>query len=220
MMLMKLLRCVFLPSGPEPLKVRWRNRPNISAAGAVAGATLVFVLTSLPLYAAEEAAPDPAEMPVGTIFRWLNFVLVFGGIAYLVVKFGAPYFRANARVIAGGIHEAADARAAAERELHKADERLGAVNLEIQDMRRAAVRETNTEAERLRTLARTEAEKIKKAASAEIEASERAGRQELRAIAARLATARAAEMIRAQMNPAAEAALFHAFVAELERSAQ
>jgi len=220
MRLMKLPRRVTLLSHTEPMKMYWPKGLSISAAGAVARTIFIFALTSLPLCAAEEAAPDPAEMPVGTIFRWLNFALVFGGIAYLVVKFGAPYFRGNAQAISGSIREAADTRAAAERELREAEERLSALNLEIQDLRRAAVSESNTEADRLRALARTEAEKIAKAARAEIEASERAGRQELRAIAAQLATARAAELIRAQMNPAAEAALFHAFVGELQRSAQ
>jgi F0F1-type ATP synthase membrane subunit b/b' len=62
-------------------------------------------------------------------------------------------------------------------------------------------------------------EKIQQAGRAEIAASERAGAQEIRAIAAKLATERAAVLIREQMNTAAEAALFGSFVGELERAA-
>jgi F0F1-type ATP synthase membrane subunit b/b' len=203
---------------------RSRRSTGLGSAKFAATALTIAVtlaLTSLPLLAAEEAAaPDPAEMPVGTLFRWLNFLLVFGGIGYMVVKLGAPYFRGNARQISGAIKQATETRAAAERELREAEQRTAALNLTIQDLRRAAVQESAKEAERLRALARTESEKISRSASAEIEATERAGRQELRAIAARLATARAAELIRAEMNPATEEALFQAFVGELQRTAQ
>ena len=168
---------------------------------------------------AQETAPDPADTATGTIFRWLNFLLVMGGIAYLIGKFGAPYFRSHAAGIAKSIRDAAEMRAASERELREVDERVASLNLEIQELRRVAVRESAAEAERLRELARVEAERIHNAARAEIAASERAGRQELRAIAARLATERAAEIMRARMDPATDAALFRAFVGELERRA-
>jgi F0F1-type ATP synthase membrane subunit b/b' len=179
----------------------------------------VMLLVAGPLLAAEEAAPDPADTATGTIFRWLNFLLVMGGIAYLIGKFGAPYFRSRAEGIAKSIRDAAEMRAASERELREVDERVASLNLEIQELRRVAVRESAAEAERLRELTRVEAERIHNAARAEIVASERVARQELRAIAARLATERAAEITRGRMDPATDAALFRAFVGELEKRA-
>jgi F-type H+-transporting ATPase subunit b len=188
--------------------------------GTIAGTLVaVMLLVAGPLLAAEEAAPDPADTATGTIFRWLNFLLVMGGIAYLIGKFGAPYFRSHAAGIAKSIRDAAEMRAASERELREVDERVASLNLEIQELRRVAVRESAAEAERLRELARVEAERIHNAARAEIVASERVARQELRAIAARLATERAAEITRGRMDPATDAALFRAFVGELERRA-
>ena len=68
-------------------------------------------------------------------------------------------------------------------------------------------------------MTKSDIEKISQAARAEIAAAERAGSQELRAIAAKLATDRAAALIREQMNAAAEAALFSSFVGELARAA-
>lgn len=188
-------------------------------AGALACSVAVMLLVAGPLLAAEEAAPDPADTATGTIFRWLNFLLVIGGIAYLSGKFGGPYFRSHAAGIAKSIRDAAEMRAAAERELREVDERVASLNLEIQELRRVAVRESAAEAERLRELARVEAERIHNAARAEIVASERVARQELRAIAARLATERAAEITRGRMDPATDAALFRAFVGELEKRA-
>jgi F0F1-type ATP synthase membrane subunit b/b' len=179
-------------------------------------AVLLF-LAAVPVFAAEENAPDPADTPAGLIFRWLNFVLVMGGIAYLIGKFGAPYFRSHGQSISNAIREASEARAAAERELREIDERVAALNLEIQDLRRAGARESTAEAERLRELTSAEEQRILKAAQAEIEASERAGLQELRGIAARLATERAAELLRTRVNRDEDASLFRSFVAQLER---
>ena len=58
----------------------------------------MLACTALPALAQEQSAPDPADSLAGTIFRWLNFALVFGGIVYLIRKVGAPYFRENAEV--------------------------------------------------------------------------------------------------------------------------
>jgi F-type H+-transporting ATPase subunit b len=173
---------------------------------------------SLPALA-QENTPDVTTMPVGLVFRWLNFLLVFGVLAYLVVKFGGPYFRGRAQAIAKAIDEAQQTRAGAERDLREATAKLAAVATEIEQERRTAERESAADRERIRALTKSEVEKIAQAARAEMAAAERAGTQELRAIAARLATARAAALIREQMNAAAEAALFDAFVGELAKAA-
>jgi len=173
---------------------------------------------SLPVLA-QETSPDPADMPIGTLFRWLNFLLVIGALGYLVGKFGAPYFRSRARAIGQAIAEANQTRAAAERELREASEKLAGVEREIEQERRTAARESAADRERIQALTKSEAEKIGQAGRAEIGASERAGAHELRAIAAKLATERAAALIREQMNAEAESALFDSFVAELERAA-
>jgi F0F1-type ATP synthase membrane subunit b/b' len=181
-------------------------------------AIALFGAIPLPL-PAQESSPDAADTPIGTLFRWLNFLLVLGAIAYAVVKFGAPYFRSRAQAIGKAIAGANQTRAAAERELREASEKLAGVEREIEQERHTAERESEADRERIRALARSEVEKINQAGRAEIAAAERAGAQELRAIAAKLATERAASLIQEQMNAAAEAALFDSFVAELERAA-
>jgi F0F1-type ATP synthase membrane subunit b/b' len=178
----------------------------------------VLAWLTLPALAAEGAAPDPVEN-AGTLFRWLNFALVFAGLVWVLRKFGGAYFRGNARAIGASIREAMEARASAERESREAGERLAAVDFEIQELRRTAARESAAEAARIRALAQAESEKIAQAALAEIAASERAARHELRALAARVATERAAKMVRARLNAAREAALFQSFVDDLTRSA-
>jgi F-type H+-transporting ATPase subunit b len=180
--------------------------------GALLGA---YALPTL----AQESSPDAASMTMDTVFRWLNFLLVFGAIAYVIAKVFAPYFRTRAQGIAKSIDEASQSRAAAEREFQEAAQKLATVESGIEQERRTAVRESAADRERIRALTRTEIDKIGQAARAEIAAAERAGAQELRAIAAGLATERAAALIQEQMNDAAEEALFDAFVGELERAA-
>ena len=168
---------------------------------------------------AQEEAPNAAESPTGQVFRWINFVLVAGALIWAIRKFGGPYFRSAAKSIQDAIHGAAAGREAAERQLNEANRHLASLDAEIQEMRRAAGRESAAEAERLRALAGGEADKIAKAALAEIEAAERAARQQLRALAARTATERAAALVRQRMNEQAERSLFAEFLGELEKSA-
>jgi len=186
---------------------------------AAALSTVVVLLTvaSLPALA-QENGPDVTTMPVGTVFRWLNFLLVFGVLTYLIGKFGGPYFRGRAHGIAKAIEEAQQARAAAQRELQEAEGKLASIDAEVQQEWRAAERESASDRERIRALTNSDTEKIGQAARAEIAAAERAGTQELRAIAARLATERAAALIRQRINAAEEAALFDAFVEELAKA--
>jgi F0F1-type ATP synthase membrane subunit b/b' len=193
---------------------RWRlGRAALLGIGIGLGAIPLPVL-------AQEGSPDAAaNTPLGTVFRWLNFLLVVGALAYLVVKFGAPYFRERAAAIGKAIGESNQTRATAERELRDASEKLAQIDREIEQERRTAVRESAADRERIRALTKSELERISQAGRAEIAAAERAGNQELRAIAARLATERAAALIHSEMNPAAEAALFNSFLDELEQAA-
>src|SRR5690348_10807761 len=193
---------------------RWR------LGGAVRGVGIALLGTiSLPVLAQESSPDAAANTPVGTVFRWLNFLLVVGALAYLIAKFGAPYFRTRALTIGKAIGEANQTRSTAERELREASDKLAHVEREIEQERRTAERESVADRERIRALTKSELEKISQAGRAEIAAAERAGNQQLRAIAARLATERAAALIHAEMNPAAEAALFNSFLAELEQAA-
>jgi F0F1-type ATP synthase membrane subunit b/b' len=172
--------------------------------------------TVIPVWAQEEK-PSPADSPTGFVFRWINLFLLIGGFAWVIVKFGVPFFRSVAQGIQESIAGAAAGRATAEQELAEAMRQLASLDAEVKEMRRAASQESANEAERLRALAKAEAGKIAKVAAAEIEAAERAATQQLRALAASAAAERAAALVRQRMNEQSERALFDGFVAELER---
>ncbi len=193
------------------------NRPS---SRELFGACAAVWFLALPALAQEEAQPGPADTLTGLIFRWLNLALVLGALVWVVRRYGRPYFEGTARAISSAIRGAAAGRASAERKLAEATKRLASVGQEIQEMRRAALTESENEGRRLRALAKTESEKIAQAAAVEIEAAERVARQQLRAIAARLATERAEALLKERMSESSEQYLFGQFVAELERSAR
>jgi F-type H+-transporting ATPase subunit b len=192
----------------------WRRAVPFFASGL-----LVFFLTALPALAAEAAEEDPAASTAGLIFRWLNFILVFGGIGYLIAKHGGAFFRANAKAIAASITEAQAAKAEADRELREVETKIARLDQKIAELREAARRDSVAEAERLRASGRAEIEKISQAARGELSASERAAQQELRVIAASMAVERAGALVSSRMNREIRARIFHLFLGELGRTA-
>ena len=179
---------------------------------------LLVFLFALPVLASEATEEDPAASATGTVFRWLNFLLVFGAAGYLLRKYGRPFFRANAKAIAASITEASAAKAEADRELREAEARVAHFDQELAGLREAARRESAAEAERLRASGRTEIEKINQAARAELAAAERAAHQELRALAASMAVERAGVLMSSRMTPETRARMFQAFLGVLGRN--
>jgi F-type H+-transporting ATPase subunit b len=181
------------------------------------GVFLIFLWNALPAFAEEGAAPDPADSPVGIIFRWLNFIIVFGAIAYLIAKHGGAFFRGNAKEISASIVEATAAKAEADRELHEVEARIAHLDRDVADMRAEAQRNWAAESERLSASGQAEIEKIALAAREELAASERAAQHQVREIAASMAVERAAVLMSARMNAEVRARMFQSFLGELGR---
>jgi len=182
------------------------------------GAFLIFFFAALPVLAEEGAKPDPAESLTGLIFRWLNFLIVFGGIAYLIAKHGGAFFRGNAKEIAASIHEAQAAKAEAERELRAVETKIARLDPDVAEMRQEARQNWAAEAERLHASGLAEIEKISQAARGELAASERAAQQQLREIAATMAVQDAAALVGSRMSAEIRARMFQSFLGEIGRS--
>jgi F-type H+-transporting ATPase subunit b len=183
-------------------------------------AILILFFLALPVFAAEGAEPDPADSTAGVIFRWLNFLIVFGGIGYLVASKGGAFFRGNAKEIAASIVEATAVKAEADRELREVEVKISHLNQDVADMRAEAQRNWAAESERLYKSGLTEIEKINQAARGELAASERAAQQEVREIAASLAVERAAALVSSRMNSEIRARMFQSFLSELGKGAK
>jgi len=174
-------------------------------------------LLAAPVFA-QEGGGDITESRAGSVFRWINFAIVFALIAW-GLKAAAPHFRKQSEEISRKIAEGARVREAADQQRQAAQVKLAGIGAEIAQIRADAKRSGDAEAQRLRTLARAEAELIAKAAQAEIDAARRAARLELKSLAGRLAIERAESLLQEQITPSAQATLFGAFVSDLQRSA-
>jgi F0F1-type ATP synthase membrane subunit b/b' len=181
------------------------------------GFFVTLFLMALPALAAEGAEPDPADSTAGLIFRWLNFLIVFGGIAYLVAKSGGAFFQSNAKEIAASIVQATAAKEEASRELYAVEVKIERLDQDVAELREQARQNWAAESERLRTSGAAEIDKINQAARAELTASERAAQQLLRDIAASLAVKNAAALVGSRMNAELRAKMFQAFLVDLGR---
>jgi F0F1-type ATP synthase membrane subunit b/b' len=190
-----------------------RGRIAITAASRVLGAISLLALFAAPAFAQE--AGDVTTTTTGWVFRWINFAIVFGVIAWGFSKAG-PYFRRHSAEISKKIAEGKMAREAAENQRRAVQEKLSRIDEEVAELRARAIRANEAEAQRLRAVAKQEAQHIERTGQAEIAAAEHAARLELRAYAGRIAVERAEVLLREQMTPAAEASVFSAFVESLE----
>src|SRR5207244_1337185 len=78
---------------PPPAATRERGSMNLRRAifFAATVSLLALVLLAAPVLAAEAAEQNPAETPIGEVFQWLNFFIVFGGLGYFIAKKAPAY---------------------------------------------------------------------------------------------------------------------------------
>lgn len=178
-------------------------------------ALCVTLVCAAGVRAQESQETQPQDTTAGQIFRWLNFALIFGTLGYAIGKYTPPIFKARAKVIAGDIESAREAKAAAEKQLREAEDGLARLDQDTAAMRAQAEKDFAVEAQRLRDSGKQEAEKIAHVADIEINASARAAQLELRALAARLAVDRAAALVQQQMTLERRTTIFDNFVQNL-----
>jgi F-type H+-transporting ATPase subunit b len=180
-----------------------------------ASAIVVVFFAAMSAHAAEEGANATTEH-ANEIFKWINFAIVAGLIAWVFLRLTPPFFRKNAETISSAITKATAAKAEADRQLREAEEKLARLEQEVRQLRASAQREAAAEAERLRAITESDIQKIGLAAKAEMEAAERAARLELKAIAANLAVDGAQSLLVKQLTPQAQESLMAAFMKDLE----
>jgi len=182
---------------------------HMLAAGLLGTAML---LGGPPVLAAQEAAETS---PLAPFFQWVNFAIVAGVLAWLLVKKAPGFFSERAEQIAAAVNEGSRLKEQAEAKQREAEGRLANLAGELEELRAASRHDAAAEAQRIRAATEEEAGKIERAAQAEVEAAARSGRQELRALAAKLSIERAEAVLRAELTPAAEDGILSAFLGEL-----
>lgn len=181
-------------------------------AGLVLTSMLALSFAAASAQAAEEGAVGGTATE---IFKWINFAIWAGVIAWVFAKLLPPVFRRNAEKIGAEIARASAAKAEAERRLREAEDKLAKLEREVAELRETARRETEAEAVRIRKLAESDAERIAAAVVAELEAAGRAARLELKAAAAKLAVDEAKLQLARDLTPRTQEELVAGFVKSL-----
>jgi F-type H+-transporting ATPase subunit b len=162
----------------------------------------LVVLAVLPLFvfAAAEERSGPSGL-MDFLGKTLNFLLLFGGLAFVLVKPIRAFLVARIESVRKTLAQASSSRAEAERQLEGVGARLAGLSEEARRIREGGESLGLKDKVRIADLAAREAEKIKAMAREEIEARALASRRELLRYAAELAVSLARSRIERRLTP-------------------
>jgi F-type H+-transporting ATPase subunit b len=159
-----------------------------------------------------EESRGVTERGPNVLWGWLNFLILAGGLGYLIKKRAGPYFAQRSLEIRKGMADADAARAASDAKVAEVDRRLANLQTEIEALRRSAQQDAEGDAQRVRREAAAELAKIQTQVADEIAAASKSATLELRRYSADLALGLAERKIAARMSPAIEERLVGSFV--------
>jgi len=148
--------------------------------------------------------------------KWANFLLLAGGLGYLIGKNAGPFFATRTREIREQIILAEEARKNAEQRVAEVDRRLASLDSEIAALRAESQKEAASEAERMRRETVADIAKIRAHAEQEIAAAGKGARVELKRYAAELAIGLAEQKLRVRVTAETQEALVRGFVRDLD----
>jgi F-type H+-transporting ATPase subunit b len=179
----------------------------------------VFLCLVLPLFlcfsSSEERAPVSGW--VDFLAKTINFVILFGGLAFLLAKPLRKFLGELALSIRKTMEETENARREAEEQFELTKRRLQGLGAEVEVIRKDGEKTGAAEKERIQSLARAEAEKIKDFSRQEIEVHAQRISRELREYAADLAIAQAQAKIEKRLTPDMHSCLIDESIEGLEK---
>jgi F0F1-type ATP synthase membrane subunit b/b' len=162
---------------------------------------------------ANQAKEEPSAK--AEAFRWFNFLLIVGGIAFMIKKFLVPFLEERRKLIREDMDRSAKILVDADQRLAMVEDKLKSLDEELASLRQAAFHESVAERERIEQAATGDAGRVLAAAEQEIEASVKAARQQLKQYAGELAVGIAETRIRATLTPQSEQRMLQSFVKDL-----
>ena len=131
----------------------------------------------------------------------INFIILFGGLAYFLSKPLRNYFKKRSLEIKQSLAQAENLRREAEEKLKEAEVQLESLGEKIDQIKKEAEMVGQREKERIINEAKREAERIKRLSQQEIELLIQGGIQELREYTIEMATILAQERLKKRMTP-------------------
>jgi len=150
------------------------------------------------------------------LYKTINFVILVGGLGYILRKPLAEFFRSRSAAITKSLEEGRKAQEASQARLQEVEAKLGRLEAEIAAFKESARREMEADRARLQQTGAEEAARILESARAQMVTAVRAARLELKSYAARRAVALAEDLIRARLDDPGQKRLVTQFVATLD----
>ena len=160
---------------------------------------LVLVLPLL-MFMTEEEGHHESD-PMAFVGKVVNFVVLFGGLGFLLYKPLTKYLTNRGREIDRTIRETRDARQSAEARLQETLTRLDELTGELAEIQQEAENRGKKEKESVIAASRVEAERLRELSKQEIGLVSQNVKRELREYAADLATEGARRRLLARMTP-------------------
>ncbi|MFN8005543.1 MAG: F0F1 ATP synthase subunit B [Terriglobia bacterium] len=156
------------------------------------------------------------ESPWASVFRWANFLILFGGLGYYLRKPMREFFESRSRSIEEGLKNARHAKDEALRKIREIESRMAQLDQEIQALKEQALREADEEKARIVEGAKLEAAKILEMAKREIEGLKKLAHQELKGHVAELAVALAEERLKKTVGAEENKKIVNEFIENLQ----
>ena len=183
---------------------------------AVLLAVVLLLAASITAPAAEEGASGPSAAK-DFLGKVVNFVLLFGALAFILRKPLAKFIDDKAELIRSGLKSSEAAAAEAAAKLKGIEARVASLATEVEDMRKKAEADGRAEKDRILEAARREADRLKQFSEQEIEAEVRAGVRRLKEYATDKALSLALDRIRGRLDAPAQARLVDASIEKLAK---
>ena len=188
----------------------------------VAGCSLAALAQTQHEPDSEERAKErPSEGEHGELEAWklANFLLLAGGLGYLIRKSAGPFFEARNKKIQQDMLDAKALRLQADKHAADVDRRLANLEAEIAALRAESQAEAKAETERSMKHTAGEIAKIQAHAEREIVSAGKAARMDLKRYSAELAVQLAEQKIAARMTGETQDNLVRGFVHDLKHPA-
>jgi F-type H+-transporting ATPase subunit b len=150
------------------------------------------------------------------IWKWVNFLILAGGLGYLLGKNAGPFFAARSASIRKDLDESLKQRNEAEARVAEVERRLATLESQIAGVRAESERELKDGADRIASQTADDLARVRAHAAQEIASAGKQARTELKHYSAALALELAEQKVRARMTPGTQDELVDSFVRDLK----
>ena len=180
---------------------------------ALVAPRVAFAQEGTPAHEIEESKGDPWIW-----WKWANFLILAGGLGYLIGKRAPGFFRSRSEEIQSGIQEASKVRSDAEARAAAIEIRMAGLQSEIEGIRANAHAEMEAEGERIRRETEQQVRRIQEQSQQELATLAKLAREELKTYAGSLALDIAEQRIRGRLDAGTQNRLVQVFVHDLQRA--